>query len=409
MIRIIFTIIILFTLATVAYASAVTSEVLAIHSEAKQAYLAGDFARLDQMIDDYQRSDARTDSGIEKVAEVYRALGNNQELFGTVNYESLGKANLLAERWVKERPNSRAARLMVVSTMISRAGYIRGDGYISTVTSEQYEGFVKEMNKAESYLLTYKATVGLDPEWYKLMLSINIWFVDQNSFKILADEALKKFPHYYPIQWVIVAKALPRWHGSVDWIIYWLNRFEESDSPEAYARAYWVVDDWMYPNTFVADWRRLKVGFEQMVDRYPSNWNLNKYAYFACISDDREKLTELFERIGTKIDPDAWMNKSAVAFCRERARTPPVKVAAPLEEWYLVEAYGRRESGAPLDLLLGPMDLPSEHDAVKRARELAPKYEGVQAYRLVPHPNKDEYQRPIVLFRSGTIPTRFEK
>jgi hypothetical protein len=386
----------------------VSPEVKRIRDEIKHAYLAEDFARIDQIIEEYQRTDARTLSGTQKIAQVYYILSDNEELFGAINYESLGKAERLAQKWVEARPTSRAARIMVADTILARAWYIRGDGAVSTVTREQLEAFGKLLKQSDAYLRTYKTTASLDPQWYVLMMRVQMHITDQKGFKVYADEALERFPHYFPIHWTIMWKVQPQWGGSLDWATFWLNRIAQVDSPEAYARAYWYLFDDMSPDGFEADWTQLKAGFEEIVAAYPTNWNLNAYAFFACMSQDKEKLRQLLERIGTDIDTDAWKYKETIAYCRELAYAAQPEDQEPLAEWYLVEAYGRRNHDGPLDILLGPQDLATEEDAVKRAQELASKYEGVQAYKMKPHPTKREYLRPIVLFRDGTVPSRFD-
>ena len=385
-----------------------TPEVQHIRDEARQAYLGEDFTRLDRMIEEYQRTDARTAGGNEKVQQIYYVLSNSRLLYGTTDDESLAKAERLADRWVKARPDSRAARLTVANAMFDRAWYIRGNGAISTVSPDRFVAFVKLLKEAESYLQANKATLSLDPDWYVLMMGIQMNFTDEDGFKALADEALGRFPHYLPIQWAIMDKVLPQWGGSAKWQFHWLDRIAEVDSPGAYARAFWYLLDEMFPDGILPDWAKLKPGFEQIISRYPTNRNLNGYAYFACVAGDMQELTELLKRIGPDLDADVWHNQDFVRSCRQRASAPIIK-QPPLAEWYLVEAYGRREPDGPVVILLGPIDLPSEKDAIARARELASRYDGVQAYKLTPQPDTREYGKPIVLFSSGTVPTRFEQ
>ena len=62
---------------------------------------------------------------------------------------------------------------------------------------------------------------------------------------------------------------------------------------ELYARLYWAFD-WYYngqePSLFKEsgmDWRRMRTGFEQMMEKYPeSHWNRATFASFACRAGD---------------------------------------------------------------------------------------------------------------------------
>jgi hypothetical protein len=409
LLKILFVAVLSLTGCTISARGAVSPEVKQIREEVKKAYLAEEFAHLDLIIDEYRRTGAKTQSGTEKIAQVYGTLSDNKELFGIINHESLGKAERLAQKWVETRPSSRAARIMVADAILARAQYARGDDYISTLTQEQFEAFKKLLSQSDAYLRTFKETLSSDPQWYVLMMRIQINLTDQYGFKVYADEALERFPRYFPIHWMIMRKVQPQWGGSVDWTKYWLTRIGQADSPEAYTRAYWVYFDNIYPNVFEGDWTQLKPGFEEIVSAYPTNWNLNAYAFFACMAEDRETLRKLLKRIGTDFDPDAWKYKDIIIYCRELAFSVEPKAQEPLAEWYLVEAFGRRERDGYLDILLGPMDLPTEQDAIARAQELASRYEGVRAYKLTPHATKRGYQRPIILFREGTIPSRFDR
>ena len=391
-----------------ASSSRATSEVdaLRIRDAIRQAFLAEDFARLDAMIDEYQRTDARIQSGTPKMAQVYATLGDNEQLFGVQSYESLEKMQRLAEEWVKERPTSRAARLTVVAAMVDVGWFVRGNGSALSLSKEQWAGFRQSLGQADAYLRFYKTSLSLDPEWYVLMMHIQMNFTDQNGFKQYADEALARFPHYYPIHWSIMDEVQPQWGGTVEWAKYWLDRIDHVNSPASYTWAYWYLFDKGYPHMFPEDWPRMKAGLEEIVAAYPTRGNLNTYGLFACVANDMPKLRELFGRIGNDVDFDAWKDRGTAGYCRELTYASPSARAGPLAEWYLVEAYKRRSGDGPLDIVFGPVDLADEGTAISKAHELLPAYDGVQVFKLTPDPTKREYQRPVVLFNGGSVPNR---
>ena len=76
------------------------------------------------------------------------------------------------------------------------------------------------------------------------------------------------------------------------------------------ARIYWFASQPQFDNALwrdsLAAWPRMKDGFEDIVARYPDPWNLNAYANFACLAEDKQKVLELFKRIGTDVVPQAW-------------------------------------------------------------------------------------------------------
>jgi len=379
-----------------------------IREDVKRAYLDEDFAVIERMIEEFRRTDARTVSGTQKLPHVYDMLSSYEALFGSVTYKTMGKAEQIARKWVAQRPESPVAQMMIAEVMLARSYMVRGSGYVSAISPEQYAAFLKMLAQADFYLRSIKATASRDPHWHVLMMRIQMHTVDQYTFKTYADEALDAFPKYLAIHWTLVSKAQAKWGGSSDWVDYWLDRIEQASSPEDYARSYWYVFDDTFPDIHQADWPRLKAGMDDVVDRYPTDWNLNAFAYFACVSEDRKALRELLDRIGDRIDLDAWRYNETVAHCRQMAEaTEPAEQPAQ-QDWFLVEAYGRDKTGA-LERMVGPFDVATEEDAVSRAKELAGSFEGVQAYKLEPHPMKQTYKKPIILFREGTIPTRYSR
>ncbi len=52
--------------------------------------------------------------------------------------------------------------------------------------------------------------------------------------------------------------------------------------------------------------------------RYPnSKWNLNGYAYFACLANDASAYGELRARIGRGVIPQAWGSNHSTEVCDE--------------------------------------------------------------------------------------------
>lgn len=63
----------------------------------------------------------------------------------------------------------------------------------------------------------------------------------------------------------------------------------------------------------------MKAGFEGLMKRYPkSKWNLNGYAYFACLADDASTHGALRARIGRDVISEAWGSNHSSEVCDER-------------------------------------------------------------------------------------------
>lgn len=401
---------IIFVLSCVVHGNAANSpEVQQIHDEVKSALLAGNFDRIDQIIDAFHRDNARTASGSLKAQIVYEALESVSFIYGGISHEILNRAEAQTDTWIAARPHSRAARIAKAMMLTHRAWHARGTGYADSVTPDQWKAFRLYNKQAKTYLELVKTDTAKDPQWYATMLMIARGLSrSEVDFEALADEALEAYPHYLPIHWQIVRMNLPMWGGTAQTLEFWIDRIATaSGSDENYARAYWVAADSFYYEVVFhdsdADWPRIKGGFDAMIRAYPTNWNLNNFARFACLAKDKEKTRELLGRLGAAIDANAWRIETMPAFCQDWSSKPNPENLPEMEEVILVEAYGRNKDGV-LQGMVGPIEHPTETTALNQARFLAMVYEGVRAYRLVPNPLTGTYRRPIILYQSGVIP-----
>jgi hypothetical protein len=63
---------------------------------------------------------------------------------------------------------------------------------------------------------------------------------------------------------------------------------------EMYARLFWHLQETCHSceqqtgGSYLLDWNRVKSGFQQIVTRYPTQWNLNYFAYFSCGQHDKD-------------------------------------------------------------------------------------------------------------------------
>jgi hypothetical protein len=64
----------------------------------------------------------------------------------------------------------------------------------------------------------------------------------------------------------------------------------QKEKKSLYARVYWYLDQVEYRGKIfslsAAKWADMKDGFDDLTGLYPDLWNLNAYAYFACLAQD---------------------------------------------------------------------------------------------------------------------------
>ena len=81
-----------------------------------------------------------------------------------------------------------------------------------------------------------------------------------------------------------------------------------------YARIYWSASQTQYGRDLFTDsdviWEKMKKGIDDVLKRYPDQWNINNFALFACLANDKEKARELFNLIKQPIIWKVWKSEA---------------------------------------------------------------------------------------------------
>ncbi len=141
----------------------------------------------------------------------------------------------------------------------------------------------------------------------------------------LFQEAVREEPYYYAHYFKVASRLAPRWGGTLEEFHAFTEasvaRTRERDGSTMYARLYWILAsiEWdQEPFTELGIlWDKMRQGFDDLVQRYPkSQWNLNKYAYFACRANDKKTFGRIVSGI-EKPDEEAWSGSYTLVYCKE--------------------------------------------------------------------------------------------
>ena len=300
----------------------------AITAAALSAFFHEDFSQLEEMSRVYRQEKTRTSSGLWKLTLFYAGIGEaiDTSAQGRNPDVAFQDAEAKTRRWAQKFPASPSARIAHSMMLLSRAWAYRGTGYARTVKPEAWAPFRKYVEMAREDLESYKAIAGADPRWYEEMLTVakaQSW--DRREFDRLLDEALDREPLFYQTYFAALEYLLPKWHGGTqeieDFARDATKRTSKQEGKGMYARIYWYASQAQYQNDLFAGsqaaWSRMKAGFEDVVARYPDAWNLNNYAKFACLAQDKQKTRELLKRIDSDIVPEAWQPEPLRGQCVE--------------------------------------------------------------------------------------------
>lgn len=285
-----------------------------IASQASTLLINERFEELDALAEAYRSTQARTSSGLWKLGFFYSGLG---QMFPRHRqppeiWALLGQST---RHWIERHPQSPTARLVYATLLINQAWGIRGTGYANTVEQQQWKPFFAKVEEARAYLESVKTIASVDPYWYTAMLEIATMqeWPDARYSAMLA-EALNRHPLYYDTYFQAANRKLPKWGGSAEEVEAFareaIRHTHATEGAGLYARIYWSASgsefrDDLFKLSHV-DWAEMKRGIDDVLAKYPDDWNLNHFAKFACLAGDYPMAAQLIDRIKGDPLPLVW-------------------------------------------------------------------------------------------------------
>jgi hypothetical protein len=277
------------------------------------------FRELERLAQEYRVNRSRTPSGVWKLTVFYYGIHGNyaDTHVKDENYWNSRKSTI--EEWIKEYPKSPTPYISHAIVTKQYAWKFRGGGLARTVPKEAWEPFHKQLNNAKTFLEKHKEIASTDPHWYDIMADIaNGLSVNKSEFQKLINEGLKKEPLYYQLYFTAINYFVPKWHGNAEDIEEFANsavaRTKEQEGLGMYARVYWAASQYQYGKKLFTDsnvvWKKMKRGIDDVLKRYPDQWNINNFALFAWLAKDREKARELFNLINEPPIVQVWKSQS---------------------------------------------------------------------------------------------------
>jgi hypothetical protein len=271
------------------------------------------FDELEAMAAAFRARDARTPSGLWKLNYFYEGLRRFQKYMPRDPDPQI-------DGWLAAKPESVAAHIGYAVMTLQQAWEIRGEGYASTVEPEDWKPFHNAVERARKHLMQYKAIADGDPHWYDAMLEVaTLQNWDDAAFDALLREALDKEPLYYDFYFHAANRNLPKWGGSAEKVEELARdavaRTQAIEGAALYARIYWSANGSQFEESEV-DWKEMRKGIDDVLARYPDQWNINNFARFACLAHDEDKTYELIARMAGEPDPAVWGYGSLFERCK---------------------------------------------------------------------------------------------
>jgi hypothetical protein len=298
-----------------------------IENKSRSLFINENYELLNKIGNSYLKNKSRTSSGLWKLTLYYAGLSSipNSDV-NEPRYWSDLKAKAI--KWSKIDNESSFPHMMYADILINEAWMYRGTGWAYTVRKEDWKPFREKIEEARLYLLKYSHLKNHDPRWYEQMLIIakaQGW--DTKKFYELLDEALSVHPQFYEIYFKAINYLQPRWHGSVieieEFATYATKKSEAYEGKGMYARIYWYVSQAEYGRDLFTKsnvrWNQMKSGINDVLKKYPDQWNINNFALFSCLAHDKEMTRKLIGMIKGRPIISVWENGNYFDYCKEWA------------------------------------------------------------------------------------------
>ena len=297
-----------------------------------------DFAALERLAGDFRNSGARTPSGIWKLTVFYTAFHDISASIGATDDRGWQRFSAKLADWQGQFAEKPTALVVQGIALKSFAWSLRPRWIVLEASTGAATKFQAALNNARDMLDHAKSTASADPHYYVLRADLATALGEApDQVMALTDEGRAKFPDYFALDFSGLdyfgagdGAAAP---GPIE-----AMRVEAFASTAAsktgadggaarYARLYWHAYQAFYGNDLFrksrVDWPRMRTGLGDIALRYPDAWNVNNFAYFACLAGDRGTARRLIASIAGRPPLEVWQSRAIFAGCRRWASLEP--------------------------------------------------------------------------------------
>ena len=306
---------------------------LKLKNTAQHLYQQQSYAELIELMDAALINQERTNSGIWKLGLYFQGIAEladtqtTDETFWVTNKQSVLEL-------ITQYPSSPLGYLIQAEFLLQHAIMDRSHGVyeVDTVTKKRFwPQHDRLLEEVQNLLLTHKSIASKNPHWFVLMLKIaskQNWDISQ--FESIFNEAKSKFPQYYPILYEGLWYWYKRDGRLSDSIEQYINQVvqltHQTEGKGMYARLHWYImprcdcDRVPMHEQSVLNWKKMKVAIYDVLRQYPDQWNINHFAYYACLSGDPVTTNQLIELVESPPLVEVWLNDGFYQSCVDWAK-----------------------------------------------------------------------------------------
>ena len=290
-----------------------------LRDQAAEALWWGDFPELERLFALHRQNDTGPLTPYVRLRAVREGIGSvfrKHKDTGDRYYEELDR---LTFEWVKQYPTSHLAHALHVRALYARAWAYRGSGYNNAVPPKAWEDYYKHLGRAQDFV-KLKAAIVLGESTgivYTQMVGRALGWKSQQIWS-LGKEGLKLNPDDLGLYEEAIPSMVPKWGGNSRDLDKFVREAVEISGQQfglgMYAFLYAQAADSQYEHELfedsLADWSKMKVGWQDLLKYEDTNKSRNQFAYFACIAKDKPTLIEQLAKIDQP-DYKGWGSNGA--------------------------------------------------------------------------------------------------
>lgn len=358
-------------------------ERLNIGNNIKTLFLEDNITQLSTLSQTYCEKSSRTLGGRWKLRFYFTGISKafNQSNKSPKYWNSLEDKIL---NWVNKEPNNPTFHIIYTEFLIRKAWMYRGTSYARAVTKENWKLFHQTIKQAKQYHLKHKKIASQNPHWYFSMITIALAeSLNKKDFLDLLDESLSRYPNYYPIYESALYYMSPYWNNfnanEIENIAQSILKYTK-DKDGAYSRFYWMAKDVIYKNNLFSkskiDRKIMKSSIQQLIKSYPTQYNINSFAYISCLDNDIQNTHDLIEQIQGSPNLKIWKTKNNFDRCNSLSskddKKSVIKIIKPSNLELYLQTYS---SSKPLYIYFASHKEGATLSEVNKIERVAKKYQ----------------------------------
>lgn len=309
-------------------------EQTALHDKAKDAFWIGDFSEMERLHNAYRLDDGSKLSRYARLRSVRNGFSAISKGFDGSTDLYFAELQAVTGQWAVQHPDSAFAHILHARALQARGWAFRGSGYANTIPPAALADFRKYTLLAVQYLQDHAQVVFKDTYAHVTLMELGR-ALDWPTDKILAisEHGLSVDPDDDKLYFEAEQHYLPKWGGSVEALDNFIRMVQERTRAKKgmtwYTRLYVAAAEDQFSHALfevsLANWPKMKQGFEELIEREKSFSRINSFAYIACLAKDKATLKAQLKAMGNeKPDLEKWGENSERSYqsCKRFANEP---------------------------------------------------------------------------------------